>query len=420
MTTGLHLTKSNELWKLSEALIPEGVNTRSKAPSKHIDGVYPKLIDRGYGPYVWDPDGNRYIDYPCGLGTNLLGYADLHVNERIKSILDNGTNFSLPHYMEAKVAERLVELIPCAEQVRFMRTGSEATSAAIKIARSTRGKEKVLACGYHGWHDWYTVTTKLTSGIPAGMADYCEQFQYGELPPIDAHTAAVIMEPCIYEAPPEGYLEKIKALCEQHEALLIFDEVVTGGRFPGGSAQAYLGVTPHLATFGKGLGNGVPVSFVCGEARYMQELTDRCFVSSTWGGELIGLTALDAVLDTIVDTTVIGDIWLNGSNLVDGFNQLAKNHNLNASCIGFPCRSMFLFDDPLHKSLFWQECIERGVLFGYAQFVSRAHTSAVIFDTLSVIDEALAVVSNAIKTDAVSEAMRGKPASEVFRLVAQK
>lgn len=402
-------------------VIPDGVQTLSKMPSKHVEGVYPIYLERGDGAYVWDTAGNRYIDYPCGLGSVLLGYNYPAVNEAIKKQLAKGTIFSLPHRLETKLAEKIVELIPCAEMVRFLKTGSEATSAAVRIARAYTGNYKILCCGYHGWHDWYNFTTPKNKGVEF---QHVLQFGYNDIPTLEERfanyeTAAVIMEPYVYDAPKDNFLQKVRDLCTKHGALLIFDEVVTGFRTKGFSAQKMFNITPDLACFGKAMANGLPISFVCGKKEIMEELRGDCFVSSTFGGELLSIAAALATIEVLERENVIERVWEMGTRLCIDFNTLAEHRaQVDAKCIGYPPRTFFKFPTESHKSLFWQECLKRGILFGYAQFINYSHSREILGKTFCAIDSALQCVAE--RWDNPAEALEGKPAKETMRLVSTR
>jgi len=389
-------------------------------PSRYVDGVYPIFFEFGKGCYVTDSEGNRFIDYPLGLGAILLGYNYPFVTNAVIQQVSMGTIFTLPSRLETVLAERLKKLIPCCEMMRFLKTGSEATSAAIKIARSYTKREYIAFCGYHGWHDWYTVNTPKNKGIPDCYKDLTHRFEFNDIGSlkniIKKHKlAAVILEPCIFHEPKDGFLKKVINLAHRNKALVIFDEVVTGFRFPGYSAQKFYGVKPDLATFGKAMGNGFPISCVCGKSKIMKELEKDCFVSSTFGGDLIGISAALATIKVLENNNAIDHIWFLGQYLQDGYNEIAKSLGIETSCIGYPNRTMHLFPTAEHKSLFWQECIKRGVLFGYAQFISYSHSQKEIDYTLEVIKEALGVVKDNWKNP--KKALKGKPAEEVWRLI---
>jgi len=380
-------------WTKTLSLIPDGVQTLSKMPSKHVEGVYPTYLDRGEGAYVYDLDDKMYIDFPLGLGAVLLGHADPRIVTAVNCQISRGNLMSLPNLLETEVAEQINEMIPSMEKMRFLKTGSEATSAAVKIARAYTKRKKIVVCGYHGWHDWYNVSTKKNQGVPREMAGLVKTAKFNDINSfrklIDGNTAAVIMEPYVYEAPDSGFYDKLAAHIKTKGALLIFDEVVTGFRSQGNSAQAMFDVTPDLTCLGKTLANGLPLSCVGGRKDIMDVLTEGCFVSSTYGGELVSLAAAKALLSFVKTNNVIDQIWEMGHELKSAFNNICEQHKIDAKCIGYPCRTHFVFPTAAHKSLFWQQCVRRGVLFGHAQFISWAHDARVMTKTCEIVRESL-------------------------------
>jgi glutamate-1-semialdehyde aminotransferase len=388
-------------------------------PSKYVEGVYPIYLEWGKGAYVGD-NNSRFIDYPLGLGAILLGHAYPQVVEAVANRMKNGNLFICPSQLETDLAEKIKQVIPCAEMSRFLKTGSEATSAAIKIARSFTNREHIAICGYHGWHDWFTVSTPKNKGIPKCYADLVHKFTFNDIVSLkkilsEYSVAAVIMEPCIFEEPKDNFLNEVRELCTSYGALLIFDEVVTGFRTLGYSAQKFFKVTPDLATFGKDMANGIPISVVCGKKKYMKELEGDCFVSSTFGGDLLGIVGALETIKVLEDEHVIEDIWYHGQYLKDGYNEIAKSLDLETECKGYPCRTFFDFPSGVHKSLFWQECIQKGVFFGWANFISFSHREREILYTLEVVKHALKVLKENWKNP--KKALKGKPAAEVFRTI---
>lgn len=409
-------------WLRTCEIIPDGVQTLSKMPSKHIDGIYPKYITKGDGAYVWGENDKKLIDYPCGLGAILLGYNNPVVNRAVIDQLNKGVLFSLPNYLETELAEKIVDIVPSAEQVRFLKTGSEATSAAVKIARAYTGKEGIICIGYHGWADWYCYTTSKNKGVPQQPVVQCKYndidaiinaFEYQSSETVGI--AAVIMEPYILEEPKQEYLRKVRKLCNRHNAVLIFDEIVTGFRTLEWTAQKYFDVMPDLTCLGKAMANGLPISVVCGKKELMKELQGDCFVSSTFGGELLSITASLATIKIIEEQDVIRHIWNMGGRFKEMFIQIVRSMSLSdgVSIIGYPPRTFFKLETEAHKSLFWQECLKKGVLFGYAQFISFSHGLAEIDETVMAMRHALGMVRK--YWEHPMDAMEGQVAQETFR-----
>src|SRR5579872_6264251 len=224
------VTKSDELYARSLGLIPGHTQTLAKGPRQYVGGS-PKYIERGKGSHVWDVDGNEFIDYQMAIGPISLGYCYEATNTAIAEQLKKGITFSMMSPLEVEVAEIIREIVPNAEMVRFSKTGCDVTTAAVRLARAYTGREKVLCCGYHGWHDWYIGVTDRDRGVPADVAALTHTFAYNDLDSVaealDQDTACVILEPTTFEAPRDGFLGELKRLCAARGALLIFDEMWT-------------------------------------------------------------------------------------------------------------------------------------------------------------------------------------------------
>ena len=409
-------------------VVPGCAQTLSKGPSMFVEGAYPVFLERGRGCRVWDVDGHEYIDYILGLASITLGYAYPPVVEAVARQLEQGSIFSLPHPLEVEVSERLREVIPCAEMVRFLKTGSEADAAAVRVARAATGRDMVLFAGYHGWHEWHAVTTPRSKGIPKDFSRLIAPFDYNDLGSLeralDEHhgrVAAVIMEPVLLDAPRPGFLEGVKAAAHRHGALLIFDEIISGFRWAVGGAQEYFGVVPDLATFGKGMANGLPLSAVVGRADLMREF-EEIFVSSTFGGDTLALAACRATLDEYRRLPVIDHLWRMGRRFQEGFAAAAMRLGVPARSIGYPVHPKIVIDhrsaetQRLLMSLFLQETGRRGVIFHFAGFnISYSHAEADVDETVTACEEALRVVGAALEDGRIAERLEGKPYQEAFR-----
>jgi len=305
----------------------------------------------------------------------------------------DGIIFSLPHPLEVKLSELLVDIIPCAEMVRFTKTGSEACQAAVRAARAYTGRDHIAFRGYHGWHEFYAVASKRPKGIPSVYNDYIHPFEYNDLDSLRAifdlypdQVACVIMEPMIVEKPLPGFLEQVKQLCYQNGALLIFDEIVTGFRWSLGGAQQYFDVIPDLTTLGKGMANGMPLNAIVGRADIMKEF-EEIFVSSTFGGECLSLAAGIATIQEMQNKDTITHCWRMGKRLVKGLT------NLGIQCLGYPCRPMLVLpNDSLYtKSLFVQELIKQGILVHPGMLINLcySHSKSDIDRTLEAFENVL-------------------------------
>ncbi len=423
------LTKSDEYWTRARGLIPAGTQCLSKGPTQFVDGVAPKYLKRGKGCHVWDVDGNEYIDWGMGLRTVILGYGYAAVNEAITRQLEDGTNFTLMHPLEVEVAELLKKLIPCAEAVRYSKSGSDVTTAAVRGARAYTGRDKVSICGYHGWHDWYVVTTERNKGVPKILKQLSFVFQYNNVESLKQlfdtyhdEIAAVIMEPVGVTPPTTGFLSDVRKVTHDNGAVLIFDEIITGFRFALGGAQEYFKVTPDLATFGKAMSNGMPISALVGKEEIMSVFNDT-FWSSTFGGECLSLAAAMATINELKKKKVIDFIWAQGTKLQDGYNKLANEHKLEkyTQCVGYPPSSLIKFsgrapgESLLMKSLVQQELLNRGILWAAYHAISYAHNDKEINTTLEAFDDALSILGKAINKGDITKSLEGKPVKPVFR-----
>lgn len=420
--------RSQELKTRAEKIIPTGTQTFSKAPTSFVDGATPLYLERGDGSKVHDVDGNEYIDYILGLGPVTLGYGHSAVTSAVEERLGDGTLLSLPHSVEIELSERLSNLVPAAEMVRFGKNGSDVTSAAVRLARAYTGKEKIVHCGYHGWQDWYVANTSRNRGVPDAIKPLTLDFEYNNIESLKrvleentGEVAAVIMEPVGTERPGDDFLQAVRDVTEDHDVLLVFDEVITGFRLDIGGAQAYYDVTPDLACFGKGMANGFPISALVGREEVMRELKD-VFFSFTFGGEILSIVAALATIDVYERENVVDHMWNIGGELASGVQQLITSHGLNKalSCEGLPPWTAVNFegegdDDLARKSLFQQEVINRGVMFNGNQFISASHTQRDIKRTLDVYDEAMSELSTAINDDSVRDRLEGEMIRPVFR-----
>ncbi|MGA3013237.1 MAG: aminotransferase class III-fold pyridoxal phosphate-dependent enzyme [Bacteroidales bacterium] len=419
------IKRSNELYERAKGLIPCFSQTLAKGPTQYVNGLAPKYLVKGKGSHVWDADGNEYIDYNMGIGPLSLGYAYPAVNEAIKKQLEDGITFSLMHPLEVEVAEMLREIIPNAESVRFSKSGADVTSAAIRIARAYTGKNKVLCCGYHGWHDWYVSTIGLNAGIPEVVKNLTYTFSFNDLNSliysIDDDVAAVILEPVVFEAPKDNFLHNVAELCKEKGIVLIFDEMWTGFRMALGGAQEYFGIEADLATFSKAIANGMPVSVLTGKKELMQVLENQVFFFTTFGGEALSLAAIIATIREMQEKDVIQSLSSTGRILKERYNELANELGMDYTrAIGYNFRTMITFDekagDPLIlKSFVQQEMIKRGILWSGMHNMSFSHSIQDIEYTLSAYRESLSLLRQAVENNTVAEQIKGIPVQPTFR-----
>lgn len=417
------LEKSEELWKEAQENILSGCQLYSKGPETHIQGVSPIYIDHGKDGHVWDVDGNEYIDYDMGLGPILLGYQYKAVDDAVIAQLRRGMGYSLVAPEEVEYAKLCVKHIPSAGKVRFLKTGSSATEAAVRIARSYTGRKHIIRGEYHGWHEWTTAAESVRQGgILPEARKFIHKFDYNDLAKVEEYfaaypgeVAAVITEAVEVEPPKDGFLENLKELCHRNGALLIFDEVVNGFRFSIGGAQAYFGVTPDLSTFGKAAANGMPLSIVAGRKDIMEEVDRNVFISTTFGGECLSLAAGIAVMKELESGEATKKIWAKGKYLQDKFRAMAKDLDVPIDLAGYPCRLNLEYTDYegkkdwLYNSIFMQESVKRGVLLGWHIFPCYTHTQADLDFTLNVFEDAMKVYREALRSGHPETYMEGKP-----------
>jgi glutamate-1-semialdehyde 2,1-aminomutase len=410
--------------------IPLGTQTYSKSKTQYPYGVSPYFIQRGQGSHVWDVDGNEYIDFVNGLAAITLGYNDPDVTQAVRQQLESGTVFSLPHVLEIEVAELITSMVPCAEMVRFGKNGSDATAGAVRLARAFAKRDHVAVCGYHGWQDWYIGSTSRSLGVPKSTQALTHRFAYNDLVGLAAlfkeyrdQIAGVVLEPMNVSDPNPGYLESVRDLVHENGALLIFDETITGFRFANGGAQEYFGVTPDLATFGKGISNGYPLSVLAGRRQFMR-LLEEVFFSFTFGGELLSLAAANATLTKLLQRPVLQTIADQGRKILKGVNDLLIAHGIGhiLSISGHPAWSFLNFKDgggyPAEhiKTLFLQEMFAHGILTLGTHNMSWAHTDQDIRRLLTVYAQVFATLKEAMTKQDLPERLHCKPLEPLFKV----
>ncbi|MEM7542937.1 MAG: glutamate-1-semialdehyde 2,1-aminomutase [Pseudomonadota bacterium] len=428
--------KSQEIGPRFHELIPGGAHTYARGDDQFPQGMAP-YVTRGEGCRVWDVDDNEFIEYSMGLRSVTLGHAYPDVIRAIAEQLPLGCNFGRPNTLELECAERFLSMVSTADMVKFARNGSDTTTAAVKLARAYTGREMVALCQQHPFFsvdDWFISTTQTDAGIPQATKNLTVSFSYNDLASLEAlfarHSqaiACVVMEPERLEQPQNNFLAEVKALCERHGTLLVFDEIVTGFRWHNGGAQAMYGVTPHLSCFGKAIANGFAFSALAG-ARDIMELgglhheRDRVFLlSTTYGAETVGLAAAMATMAVYQREDVIGHLSAVGRRLRRGVEGLINDHRLpgHFTVFGRDCCLFFGTNDEdknpsqPFRTLFLQECLRRG-LMAPSFIVSYAHQPDDIDKTLEIVDQALAVYAQALDSG-IDGYLEGRPVKPVNR-----
>jgi glutamate-1-semialdehyde 2,1-aminomutase len=422
--------KSEHLLQRALKTIPLGTQTFSKSKTQYPFGVSPYFIERAQGSHAWDVDGNEYIDFINSLAAVTLGYNDPDVTKAVQAQLQQGTIFSLPHPIEVLVAEKIVEVVPCAEMVRFGKNGSDATSGAIRVARAYTRRDRVAVCGYHGWHDWYIGSTARDLGIPAATKALTHKFLYNDIESLHqlfqeypGEIAAVILEPMNVFFPKDDFLEKVKELTHQNGSLLVFDETITGFRYAIGGSQEYFGITPDLATFGKGLANGYPVSALTGKAEIMRVVED-IFFSFTFGGETLSLSAALATINKLQREPVIQTMTARGEAILTDVQALIDRYDIGHifSLSGHPTWSFLLIKDiaPYSqwqiKTLFLQEMFARGILTLGTHNLSYGHAETDVHSLLAVYEEVLPLIGALVDNKELESYLRCQPLEPLFKV----
>jgi len=416
----LDLTKSKQLYEEAITIIPGGSQTMSKRPQSFAMGAMPIYIRRGEGCWIWDVDGNKYIDYISALGPITLGYCYPAVDEAVRRQLEDGMIFPMMHPLEVEAAKAIIDMVPCAEMVRFLKTGAEATSAAARIARGYTGKQIVVSSGYHGWLDTWAALNSAR-GVPAGVSDSIAGFSFGVfhsdncleavLEKHKGNVACIMMEAASYSTMDTGdYLKWARELADKHEVVLAYDEIVTGFRVANGGAQEYFGVIPDLACFAKGISNGMPVAAVVGKREVMKTAADLV-ISSTYGGDAVSLAACVACLRELREHDVIGHLWQQGGRLMDGMNGIAREIGLALEFRGWPVMSSYSFgyaDAGVNTdvmTLLLQEMARRGILLrrGGLIFMTYSHKAEHVDATLDTCREVFPILIDAYNSGNIKD-----------------
>jgi glutamate-1-semialdehyde 2,1-aminomutase len=424
-------TKSRELLERALKVTPLGAQTFSKSYRYFPGEETPFFLERGEGCRVWDVDGNCFVDYICALGPVTVGYHDERVDRAVIQQLAKGVSFSQPSPLAIDLAEKLTQIIPCAEMVRFVKNGSDATSAAVRLARAYTERDIILCCGYHGMQDWYIATTGNNAGIPAVLSDLTRKFVYNDLEDLKqrfreypGQVAAIIMEPLQGDGPGEGYLEAVKDLAHENGALLIFDEVVSGFRYALGGASELYGVTPDLASYGKGMANGLPLSAVTGRRDILELIGEKAvFISTTFGGEMLSIAAAMATIGILEKPGVYETMRTLGNQLKDGLQGLIKQRNLgNVVCVSgvSPHNGLKFFNfgslDYLdYTSIFQQKMIEEGILTYSIINLNTSHTEREIEQYLGAAAKAFDAIQKAVHADSTAGILKGRKIEPIFR-----
>jgi len=411
-TEKLNITKSLELFEEAKTLVPGGV-LGARKPGDFIMGEFPIFLEYGKGCRLTDVDGNEYIDFLCGYGPIILGYREEEVDDAvIQQIKDKGFCFTLTQPYQNELAKKLNELIPSAELSSFLKTGSDATTASIRIARAYTNRIKIMRCGYHGWHDW---CVEMKGGIPEKFYEDVYEFHYNDLDHLEDlmkkhgdQTAAIIMTPFGHhlhekmQAPKPGFLEGVRKLADKYGAVLVFDEVRTCFRLRMGGAQELYGVTPDLTVLGKGMANGYAISVVTGKKDVMMAAASKLFISSTFFPNSAEYIAALKTIEIMERDKVLDNIWDKGGRFLKKIQDVIDKYDIGAELSGVAPMFFITFKKDEantrkgRRDDFYTQLIRKGFFFTphHHAYISYRHTEEDLDKTIQAIDESMAYVHN--------------------------
>ncbi|HOK37246.1 MAG: aminotransferase class III-fold pyridoxal phosphate-dependent enzyme [Bacteroidales bacterium] len=406
MAEKLKLELSEKYYNEALKMIP-GAVAGIRRPYNFVPGEYPIFFDNAKGGKVYDVDGNEYLDYLCAYGPIIIGHREEEIDSAvIEQMKNKGFCFSLVQPVQNRLAAKLIELIPSAEMVVFVKTGSDATSTAIRVARGATDRTKVVRCGYHGWHDW---CVEVKGGIPQKLYEDVHEVHYNDLDELEDvmkkhgdDMAAIIITPVGHplaekvQMPKPGYLEGVRALADKYGTVLIFDEIRSGFRFSLGGAQKVFGVTPDISVFGKAIANGYPISVVVGKEKYMKVLADKVFLSSTFFPNSLEQIAALKTIEILERDKVLDVIAEKGNRFAAKVKEIVKNSGYDAEFSGAPFMPFITFNrdkDQLYKKLrpaFYTELIRRKVFLQpyHHGYIAYRHTDEDLDYTANMIAEA--------------------------------
>jgi 3-aminobutanoyl-CoA transaminase len=407
----LNITRSLQLFEEAKKLVPGGV-LGARKPSDFIEGEYPIFLEYGKGSRLTDVDGNEFIDFLCGYGPIILGYREDEVDDAvIRQIKEKGFCFSLTQRYQNELAKKLKDLIPSSELSIFLKTGSDATTASIRIARAYTNRTKVMRCGYHGWHDW---CVEMKGGIPEKFYEDVHEFRYNNLDQLEElmakygdQTAAIIMTPFGHpihqkmEEPKSGFLEGVRKLATKYGAVLVFDEVRTCFRLRMGGAQELYEITPDLTVLGKGMANGYAISVVTGRTEVMMAAAEKLFISSTFFPNSEGYIAALKTIEILERDNVLANIWEKGGRFLKKLEGIISKYDIGAELSGVAPMFFITFRKDEANTLkgrrddFYTQLIRKGFFFTphHHAYISHRHTEQELELAAKAIDESLAYVA---------------------------
>jgi len=424
------ITKSNQMKERAKKVIPHITGTFSRSPSHFVENVFPVYAQSGNGSHIVDVDGNEFLDYYCGLGPITLGYNYKVVNDAITNQLKNGIVFSLPHPIEVEVSELITKVIPHAEMVKLEKSGSNAVTGAVRAARYITKRDKIAYCGSGGvWHDWQAAMVSRDGGVPKFNRELIRIFKYNDFDGLQQifeenpnQIAAIVLEPTVYEKPQNEFLQKVRKIADDNDTLLILDEIVTGFRFDLGGCQKFFNIKGDMVCFGKGMGNGLPISAITGKEEFMK-VFDDLWVSSTNNAETLSMSGTIAVINEMNEKGTIQHCWSKGKKLFEEWNKISEAHNINVKMNGYPIRmEMKCFDSNNNeneslKALVLQEMVKKGIFFSPGvSFISYSHTSEDIELTLNALEDICKIIKTNVIDEKYEKMLKGHIPKQIWNM----
>jgi glutamate-1-semialdehyde 2,1-aminomutase len=431
--------KGIKMWERAIKALPGGNGLLSKRPDRYAPDIWPSYYSKSSGVEIIDLDGNSYIDMAqMGIGSAILGYSNPELTSAVSESIKDGVNCTLNSPEEVLLAEKLIELNPFAGSVRFARSGGEAMSIAIRIARAHSGKDKVLFSGYHGWCDWYLATNLgnkdglnehlipglNTTGVPSGLANTAVPFSYNDEENFEKvvkenpDAGVICIEGARYDFPRKDFLDSITYIAKKYNMVVVSDEITSGWRMTDGGVYKLNGFNPDIVVYAKAMGGGYAISAVVGSEKVMYSAQDT-FMSSTMWTERVGFTAALATINILTREKVWEHLIKIGDQIGDGWLKLAKKHNINLTITDFkPLITMKLNYQNRNQALmtlFIQEMLFRGYLAATSVYVSYAHTEKIVEKYLTAVDECFEIMSQAIENNNENELLKTKIRSDSFQ-----
>jgi glutamate-1-semialdehyde 2,1-aminomutase len=417
-----NLIESNKLLKRAKKVIPHQTGTFSRASSSYVEGIYPQYVKSGNGSHFTDVEGNNYLDYLMALGPITLGYNYPAMNNAIINQVNKGILFSLPHPIEVELSELISKTIPHAEMVKFEKSGSNAVTAAVRVARAQTKREMIAYCGTGGvWHDWQAAMVSRDGGVPKFNEELIKIFDYNDHEGLEQifedypeKIAAIVLEPTLFEKPKNDFLKKVRKIADKNNSLLILDEIVTGFRFDIAGAQKYFNIKGDIVCFGKGMSNGLPLSAITGPSEFMKTFDDL-WVSSTNNSETLSMAGSMAVITEMKEKNTIKHCWNMGEKLFKGWNKIAQEYGINSQMTGYPIRiDMKCIDKNNNESLVMksfisQEMVKQGIFMSIlgASYISYSHSVVDIENTLKAFENVCNYISKKIPDENYEKYLEG-------------